>query len=247
MSHRDVEIILLKGYPRYQDVLNLQMKRVKQIKQSQASNTVFVLEHSPVITLGRRSNERHILRTIDQLTAVGIEVQHSDRGGDVTYHGPGQIVVYPILNLQQWKKSIRWYLRMLEEVVIRLLNCWGLEATRQPPFTGVWVNGAKIAAVGVGLRNWITYHGFSLNVDPNMVHFDLIIPCGLKGKPVTSLARILPHSPDIEKTKRILVEKFCDVFDANPCRCQSVAVYSPEMDSAACPSSIDCKDFRTRG
>jgi lipoyl(octanoyl) transferase len=136
-----------------------------------------------------------LLVTPDFLKSQGIEVEHIDRGGDITYHGPGQLVAYPILNLEHWTKSIHWYLRTLEEVIIDVLTQYGIQSTRIEDLTGVWVDGAKIAAVGVGIHKWVTFHGISINLDPDMEHWNMIVPCGIPDKPVTSLSTLLPTPP----------------------------------------------------
>lgn len=143
---------------------------------------------------------------------MGIEVCEADRGGDVTYHGPGILVAYPVLDLKQWRPSIRWYLRALEEVVIHVLAGYGLESGRIPGYTGVWVGDEKIAAIGIGIHNWVTCHGVALHVDPDMSHFDLIVPCGL-AKPVTSLARMLDTAPAMNRVKEDFAATFLAHFE----------------------------------
>jgi lipoyl(octanoyl) transferase len=145
---------------------------------------------------------------------MGIDVEDVDRGGDVTYHGPGQLVAYPILNLRKWKCSVSWYLRTLEEVLITTLAEFDLNGERNPGFTGVWVNGAKVAAVGVGIRDWVTYHGISLNVDPNMDHWSLIVPCGIPDKPVTSLRMLCGGAPpSVHEVADVFEDRFRRVFE----------------------------------
>jgi len=194
---RSLEFIRLPGLTRYADGLRTQMERREAVEEKRAGNTVFVLEHAPVITLGRKANRSNLLLAESEFAARGIDVHATDRGGDVTYHGPGQMVAYPILDLTAWRPSIRGYLRTLEEVIIRLLTGYGLQGERQEGFTGVWVGGAKVAAIGVGIHNWTTFHGLALNVCPDMAHFGYIIPCGLQ-KPVTSLVHLLPECPSME-------------------------------------------------
>lgn len=175
----------------YPDMLACQRETRAAVAQGDAPNTVYLLEHAAVITLGRDADRAHVLLDDATLAARGVEVVEADRGGDVTYHGPGQLVSYPILNLRHWRCSVGWYLRSLEQVLIDLLAVYGLEGERVEGLTGVWVNGAKVAAVGVGLRDWVTFHGIALNVTTNMDHFEFIVPCGISDKPVTSLAALL--------------------------------------------------------
>ncbi len=165
------------------------------VASGQAPDTVLLLEHAPVITLGRKADPAHVTGSSDHLAALGIAVVPVDRGGDVTYHGPGQMVAYPILDLNHWKPSVGWYLRSLEQVVIDLIGDYGLVGERLEGFTGVWVDGAKVAAVGVGVHQWVTFHGLALNVDPDMRHWGCIIPCGITDKPVTSLRALLGTAP----------------------------------------------------
>ncbi len=198
MAERSLETIRLDGFQAYGAMLDRQLARHKAVVTGEASNTLYLLEHTPVVTLGREAHADNLLLADAAYAAEGIEVIESSRGGDVTYHGPGQLVAYPILNLNEWKLSVGWYLRTLESVLIDLLADYGLPGERVEGLTGVWVNGAKVAAIGVGLRRWTTFHGIALNVAPNMAHFKTIIPCGIADKPVTSLAMLLDASPTVD-------------------------------------------------
>jgi len=152
---------------------------------------LLLVEHDPpVITLGRRATSRdHLVASPARLEALGIELEESDRGGDVTWHGPGQLVVYPILDLERLGLRIHPYMRLLEEIVIELLAGYGVKGERDPEATGVWVDGLKICAMGVRVSRWVSMHGLALNVDPDLSQFELIVPCGLHGRRVTSLRR----------------------------------------------------------
>ncbi len=161
----------------------------------EAVNALYLLEHTPVITMGRGAKPEHLLFAPDALRARGIEVCATDRGGDVTYHGPGQLVAYPILDLGRWRCSVGRYLRMLEASVIRLLASYDIEGERVEGYTGVWVAGAKVAAIGIAVHHWVTFHGAAINIDPDMGHFELIVPCGIVDKPVTSMKRLLGVAP----------------------------------------------------
>ena len=176
-------------------------------------STVFLLEHAPVITLGRRAKREHVLLDADGLARLGIQLVETDRGGDVTYHGPGQMVAYPVLDLNGWRPSVDWYLRALEETLIRLLDGYGLRGERVEGYTGVWVDGAKVAAIGVGVRQWITWHGIALNVNPDENHWRAIIPCGIKDKPVTSLFSLLGFCPAMAEVMARFREAFTTVFE----------------------------------
>ncbi|MBI4832902.1 MAG: lipoyl(octanoyl) transferase LipB [Candidatus Lindowbacteria bacterium] len=178
-----------------------------------SEDTLILVEHFPIITLGRRGRIEHVCASAERLQAEGIEVRNIDRGGDVTYHGPGQLVGYPIIDLRAHKQDVDWVLRQLETVVIRSLKRLNIDACAVHGMTGVWVGGAKIAAIGIGIRHWVTFHGFALNVDPPMKHFELIIPCGLKNKPVTCVRDVLASAPDIPAIKQIVIESFCETFE----------------------------------
>ena len=167
--------------------------------------TILVVEHDPVITRTRKSIETGTLvASEDTLSHRGVALHDTDRGGDITYHGPGQVVCYPIIDLNAAGLRIHAYIRLLEQAIIDTLADLGIDARRDPGATGVWVEHegalAKIAAIGVRVRRWITLHGLALNVDPDLDHFSLIVPCGLAGRPVTSLARVLgDSSPSVDE------------------------------------------------
>lgn len=175
---------------------------------------VLLVEHDPVITVSRRPGARdHLLATPDLLARHGVDVQATDRGGDITYHGPGQLVCYPLLDLNAVGLRLIEHVRLLESAIIATLGTYGLEGVRDPGATGVWVpNGAgdperKIAAIGIRVRRWISMHGLSLNVDPDLSHYGLIVPCGLAGRPVTSMRRELGDAcPPMGEVKGTLVD-----------------------------------------
>ena len=160
----------------------------------------------------RRTHEEKVRADEEQLAREGIQVHQSSRGGNVTYHGPGQLVAYPILRLDLHGRDIHRYLRDLEEVLIRLLTRFGVEGRRSAGLTGVWVGDEKIAAIGVAVSRWVTYHGFALNVTPDLGHFGLIVPCGIRDKGVTSLARLLAQPVTVAEVKPPLVECVVEVF-----------------------------------
>ncbi len=176
---------------------------------------LLLLEHPPVITLGRGFHPENLLAPVERLKALGVEVVEADRGGDVTYHGPGQLVGYAIIDLQPDRMDVIHYLRDLEEVLIRVLARLGITGGRLAGCTGVWVEDRKIAAIGVKISRWITYHGFALNVNTDLSAFDLIIPCGLRDARVTSLARELGSSPTLEVTALLAAEEINHVFEHN--------------------------------
>ncbi len=210
---RIIETIRIEKPVDYATMLTRQRDRHGAVRTGRAPNTLFLLEHEPVITLGRNAHREHVLFDEDELTRRGIALTETDRGGDVTYHGPGQLVAYPILDLRHWRCSVGWYLRTLEEAVIRTLDDYGLKGERVEGLTGVWVDGAKVAAIGVGVRDWVTFHGTAINVDPDMTHFEAIIPCGITNKPVTSLRRLLGNAPPIAEVGEGFEEAFRLAFE----------------------------------
>lgn len=209
---RRIETIRFPGPVPYREAHRLQIERRKAVEEGRQGNCLFLLEHPPVLTLGRDAEAEHILCSRADLGGMGIEVCDVERGGDVTYHGPGQLVAYPILDLGQWKKSIGWYLRSLEEVLVRVLAGYGLKGERMDGYTGVWVDGAKIAAIGVAIHHWTTFHGAALNVNPNMAHFDVIVPCGIPDKPVTSMETLLGEPPAMGDVMDRFEGHFRDLF-----------------------------------
>ena len=197
----------------YREAYAQQLARRDAVARGEAGPALFLLEHPPVFTLGRNAQDHHLLRSREELARMGIDVVETDRGGDVTYHGPGQLVVYPVINLEHWRPSVPAYLRNLEQVLIDLLADYELLAERNPPYTGVWVGGAKVAAIGIAIHRWVTYHGIALNVAPDMAHWQFIVPCGIPDKPVTSLRALLPTTPPMDEIKSRFVDHFRRVFD----------------------------------
>jgi len=197
----------------YRRTWDFQREVVAAKVKSDLPDILILVEHNPVITLGRRGNRQHILASPEVLTAEGIQIYHVERGGEVTYHGPGQIVGYPILNLRNWHRDVSWYLFNLEEVLIRTLGDFGIEGMRNRLNRGVWVRDSKIGSIGVAITRWVTYHGFSLNVSPNMDHYSLITPCGLEGIEITSLRKLLGKEPDHRRVRSSISRHFQQVFE----------------------------------
>ena len=161
----------------------------RRISGELEQDLLLLVEHPPVITFGRRLTRGHLHATPDLLVARGVEVHETERGGDITFHGPGQLVGYPIVDLTRHRQDLHWYLRTLEQVQIRALAALDIVADRDPGRTGVWTRGRKIASIGVHARQWVTWHGFALNVSTDLSFFDLMVPCGLAGVDMTSVAR----------------------------------------------------------
>lgn len=205
-------LVLSLGQEPYTEAWDLQHRLVKARQAGRIDDVLLLVEHPPVITLGRAGNATHILATSEQLDEAGIEVHHIERGGDVTYHGPGQLVGYPILCLATYHIGPSDYMHALEEVLIRTLRDFGVPANRRDGIIGVWARGGKIAALGARIERGVTYHGFALNVAPNLAHFGLIIPCGLTEAQVTSMEHELNHSVPMQSVRERLVQHFSQVF-----------------------------------
>lgn len=194
------------GLVDYLQALAWQESLVRQRCQGEGEDTLMLLEHPPVFTLGRGANDRNVL------TPQQTPVYRVSRGGDVTFHGPGQLVGYPIVDLTTHGRDVHAYLRALELVLIDALSECGLEAQRKSGLTGVWVGEWKIASIGVGVRRWITYHGFALNVNPELAYFAAIVPCGLSGVRMTSMAECLARSVSVAEMKSRVAESFARRF-----------------------------------
>jgi lipoyl(octanoyl) transferase len=173
----------------YGEAFERQRALVDQRKRGETPDQFLVVEHPPTITMGRNGHMENLLAREEVLERAGVAFHHTDRGGDITYHGPGQIVGYPILDLREWKRDVAAYVRAIEQVIIDALSDFGLAGERVPGMTGVWVGDAKIAAIGVHISRWVTSHGFALNVSTDLSYFQYIVPCGLI-KPVTSMAAL---------------------------------------------------------
>jgi lipoate-protein ligase B len=200
----------------YLEALELQRSLVEDRRVGRIPDTLLLVEHPHVLTVGVRGDggRTHILATAGQLAARGIEVHETGRGGDVTYHGPGQLVGYPILDLKPDRCDVHRYVRDLEDVLLRTAADYGVRAQQVEGLTGVWVGRDKLAAIGVRLSRWITSHGFALNVSTQLEYFDLIVPCGIPNRGVTSLERLLGQTVELDGVRRRLVRHFCKVFSA---------------------------------
>jgi lipoyl(octanoyl) transferase len=211
-KHRLLEVRVLGEIP-YGEALTLQEELVRARRQGKIPDQLLLLEHPHVITLGSSSHEEHLLLSPREREARGIQLHEVGRGGDVTYHGPGQLVGYPILDLKPDRKDLHRYLRDLEEVILKALQSFGIQGYREEGLTGVWVPQGKLAAIGVRVSSgWITSHGFALNVDPDLDYFSAIVPCGIRDKPVTSMARVMDRTPAMASVRDRITESFTEVF-----------------------------------
>ncbi|HKQ04667.1 MAG TPA: lipoyl(octanoyl) transferase LipB [Blastocatellia bacterium] len=201
------------GRTSYADGLRLQEGAVEGLRAGAGNEQLLLLEHPHVFTLGRGADAANILADEQQLAAHAIEVHETGRGGDVTYHGPGQLVGYPIINLKPDRCDVHRYVRDIEEVLIRTVGEYGVKGERINGLTGVWVGDEKVAAIGVRIARWVTSHGFALNVNTDLRYFQMIVPCGITDKGVTSLSRLVGRELDLREVAGVATRHFSEVFD----------------------------------
>jgi lipoyl(octanoyl) transferase len=211
-------IVVRQGRVPYAQALELQMKICEFKKGGFDKDVLLLLEHPPTVTLGRNALPGHLLARDGDLEARGVGLFRVDRGGDVTFHGPGQLVGYPILALQAGERDVHAYMRNLEESLIRLLHYYGIAAGRDPKYTGVWTERGKIAAMGVHISRWVTRHGFALNVNTDLSFYELIVPCGIVGKGVSSMSDELRHAVDLVDVAETYIPMFASLFNRNVIR-----------------------------
>ena len=214
MAERELWTASLGRVP-YAEALELQRHIARdRITGAVAQDVLLLVEHPPVVTLGRASKQKHLISSPAFLESKGVELFEVERGGDVTFHGPGQLVGYPIIDLKRHRQDLHWYLRKIEEALINTLADYDIPAERNPSFTGVWTRGKKIASIGVHARDWVTWHGFALNVTTDLSYFDLIVPCGIDGVIMTSIARELGlENVSAQDVIDRVSAKFAEAFD----------------------------------
>ncbi len=217
------------GLADYAAALTVQQRLVDDVLQDASRAYLVTVEHSPVITLGLRGDRADILAGLEELAGAGIQVHASTRGGQVTYHGPGQLVAYPIWQLARGGRSVHGHVRLLEDAIIALLRQFGIAAERQNGQVGVFAGPAKIAAIGVAVRRWVCYHGLALNVQPDLAHFGLIVPCGRRDGAVTSMATLLGRRLDITDVVEQLVGHVRDACGFDQCRAAEAATTPPAL------------------
>jgi lipoyl(octanoyl) transferase len=203
----------------YAAALTLQREAARaRISGAVPQDILFLVEHPPVVTLGRSARgENNLVASPELLHARGVELYEVERGGDVTFHGPGQIVGYPVIDLKRHRQDLHWYLRQVEAILIDALRTFGLEAERSAGQTGVWTQGRKIASIGVHARDWVTWHGFALNVQTDLSYFDLMVPCGIQGVVMTSMQRELGASaPGISEVETAVANQMAKAFSLVP-------------------------------
>ncbi len=211
MIRHSIHIIDL-GHTEYKACWELQQQLFEQRAKKLIPDTLLLTEHDNVYTIGKSGNDNHLLATNAELAEKGIAIHHNDRGGDITYHGPGQLVGYPILDLSNYYHDLHRYLRDIEEVIIRTLATFGVTGSRVPEYTGVWVGNDKICAIGVKTSRWITMHGFAFNINTDLAYYNRIIPCGIFERGVTSLQQVLGQTVDLKEVSTRLVKCFGQVF-----------------------------------
>jgi lipoate-protein ligase B len=206
------------GRVAYEEALELQRHIARdRISGALPQDVLLLVEHPPVVTLGRASKGKHLIASPEFLRSKGVELFEVERGGDVTFHGPGQLVGYPIVDLKRHRLDLHWYLRKIEEALINTLADYEIVAERNPSFTGVWTKGKKIASIGVHARDWVTWHGFALNVTTDLSYFDLMVPCGIDGVVMTSIGRELgTDDVSIQDVIERVSAKFAAAFDLTP-------------------------------
>lgn len=215
------------GTIRYQEAWDLQKSLVRKIQEDGGEDTLLLLEHPHVFTIGKNGAASNLLIGKQLLDKVGAEVFHVDRGGDITYHGPGQLVGYSIINLAHYKRDLRWYIDRIEEVLIRTIAHYGIACGRVAGLTGVWVGNEKIAAIGARVSKWVTSHGFALNLNTNLEYFKLIVPCGLQDKGVTSISKLIGKPVEMDEVKAVAARHFGEVF-----HCRIISDPSPAKELA---------------
>lgn len=211
-----------------------------RISGALGQDVLLLVEHPPVVTLGRSSKIHHLLASPGVLESRGVELFEVERGGDVTFHGPGQLVGYPIVDLKRHKQDLHWYLRQVEEVLIQALEPFGIVAGRQAGQTGVWTEGRKLASIGVHARDWVTWHGFALNVTTDLSYFDLMVPCGIADVQMTSVHREIAATHPVTESldvqvREAVAEAFARVFQLTPWRIDGAA-FQRDLSSESAPA-----------
>ncbi len=203
------------GLIEYRDAYQLQKRLHCKRMRDEIPDILLLLEHPPIVTIGKSGTMNNILVSKEKLSEKGVSLFFSNRGGDATYHGPGQLVGYPIIDLAKRGRDLHRYVRDLEEVLIRTLKDFNIDSGRDENHAGVWTDGEEIAAIGLNVKKWITMHGFALNVNPELEHFDLINPCGFLNRKATSMARVMGHKSSMEKVNNHLLDHFKNIFRVN--------------------------------
>jgi lipoyl(octanoyl) transferase len=210
--------VVFLGKCDYERALNIQYKILDKRQKGEIGDTLILVEHPNVITIGRHGDRSNVVASEEYLKNRDIDVINTNRGGDVTYHGEGQVVGYPIIDIMQRKMGVKEFVANLEEIFIQLLkDKYNIEAGRYPEFTGVWIDNRKITAIGLAVKRGVTMHGFAFNVNTNLEHFKLIVPCGISDKGVTSVEQLTGEKIDFTSINKLVLEYFCKVFKYDSC------------------------------
>ncbi|HOK09776.1 MAG TPA: lipoyl(octanoyl) transferase LipB [Candidatus Hydrogenedens sp.] len=214
MKDCEFKVVIFNKPQDYQSIYQLQLEQKENLHLGSNTEYLYLLEHLPVFTAGRQFKQEHLLIPLNLCRERGIDFYHIDRGGDITYHGPGQLVGYPIIDLNRHKITVHQYLRKLEDIIIETLHTFHIQATTLKPLTGVWVQDRKICAIGIGVKNGITWHGFSINLTVDLTPYQWIVPCGISDKPVTSLQKEIGTSscPTKDEFLKVLLPIFFRQF-----------------------------------
>lgn len=218
----------------YEDTYQVQLRLAARVKADELEDVLLFVEHEPVLTLGANFHDENLLLTPEEYARQGVQVAKTDRGGDVTFHGPNQLVIYPIFDLYHYGKDLHKWLRALEETIIVALAEFGLEGERFPPYTGVWTNGRKVAAIGIKVSRWVSIHGIALNCDNDLSPFETIVPCGIHDFGVTSLSKEAGRRITIEEARPAVSRAFDQVFGIE----LQPAQLSELMDEADSPETL---------
>ena len=206
-------VVFELGLVEYQEAYNLQRTLHQQRVEGKIPDVLLLLEHPPTITIGKSGTLDNVLVSRGRLAQEGMSLFFTDRGGDVTYHGPGQLVGYPIVDLSQGGKDLHSYVKTLEEVILRILRDFSIEGDRDEGHPGIWVNGEEIAAIGLSVRKWVSMHGFAININTDLEHFSFVNPCGFTNRKATSMSHILGSDVPMREAGNRLISHFCTVFD----------------------------------
>lgn len=216
MSERELWVVR-QGVTPYAEILELQRRiAAARITGEISEDILLLLEHEPVVTLGRATKGKNLVASKEYLASRGVDLFEVDRGGDISFHGPGQLVGYPIIDLKRHKQDLHWYLRQLEQALIKTLDGFGISAERNVGYTGVWTAGKKIASIGVHARDWVTWHGVALNVVTDLSFFDLIVPCGIDGVVMTSVANETGEMATVDDAATLFASAMGLLFDLVP-------------------------------
>ena len=226
MPERELWVVR-QGVTPYAEILELQRRiAAARISGEISQDVLLLLEHEPVVTLGRSTKEKNLITSKEYLASRGVELFEVERGGDVTFHGPGQLVGYPIIDLKRHKQDLHWYLRQLEQAIINTTAEFGVAAERSTGYTGVWTGGKKLASIGVHARDWVTWHGIALNVSTDLSYFDFIVPCGIDGVVMTSIKKETGEEVTVDRAASVFARELASLFQLVPVETAPTELFS---------------------